>query len=110
MLIFSLVPQSLLGEYSRWLHASNTEEARRYLDNFREKWDSLIEQREMVWSDPNALVRSDEELSMKVLESFNAGSASKVFEKEIREVVGVLFELQIAGQHNIFSKQMRASR
>lgn len=92
MLIFSLVQQSLLGEYSRWLHSSNTEEAHRYLDNFHNKWDSLIEQREMVWSDPRALVRSDEELSVKVLESFNAGSASRVFEKEIREVVGSPFK------------------
>ncbi|KAJ4804839.1 tRNA modification GTPase MnmE [Rhynchospora pubera] len=90
--------QSLLGEYSRWLHSSNTEEATRYLDIFQKRWESLLEVREMVWSDPRAIVRSDEELSVKVLESFNASSAARVFEKEIREVaLGTFGGLGAAG-------------
>ncbi|KAJ3688020.1 hypothetical protein LUZ61_017184 [Rhynchospora tenuis] len=90
--------QSLLGEYSRWLHSSNTEEASRYLDIFQKRWESLLEVREMVWSDPRAIVRSDEELSVKVLESFNAGSAARIFEKEIREVaLGTFGGLGAAG-------------
>ena len=76
------------------------------MDNFHKKWDSLIEQREMVWSDPHALVRSDEELSIKVLESFNAGSASRVFEKEIHEVVGALFKLGLLQPNNILWREV----
>ncbi|KAK3135648.1 hypothetical protein QOZ80_5BG0421680 [Eleusine coracana subsp. coracana] len=89
---------NLLHEYSTWLSSSNAREANLYLECFRERWDALVPQEEIVLSDPNELINEGEKLSIKSLDGFSTSAAAKVFEEEIREVAFATFGgLGIAG-------------
>ncbi|KAJ3676280.1 hypothetical protein LUZ60_003692 [Juncus effusus] len=90
--------QTLLGEFSTWLESSNTKEANYYLDLVHERWHALLEERQSSLSKPCPLARSSDDLSVKILQTFNTGSASRVFEKEIHEVaLGTFGGLGAAG-------------
>ncbi|KAK3138879.1 hypothetical protein QOZ80_5AG0374620 [Eleusine coracana subsp. coracana] len=89
---------NLLHEYSTWLSSSNAREANLYLECFRERWDALVPQEEIVLSDPNELINEGEKLTIKSLDGFSTSAAAKVFEEEIREVAFATFGgLGIAG-------------
>ncbi|OMP05077.1 Thiamine phosphate synthase [Corchorus olitorius] len=89
--------QSLLGEYVMWLQSNNAREGTLYKESFERRWPSL------AYSDKHQLetydlLRKLDQLSLKVIENFSAKAASKLFEREVREVfLGTFSGLGAAG-------------
>ncbi|OMO77707.1 Thiamine phosphate synthase [Corchorus capsularis] len=89
--------QSLLGEYVTWLQSNNAREGTLYKESFERRWPSL------AYSDKHQLqtydlLRKLDQLSLKVIENFSAKAASKLFEREVREVfLGTFSGLGAAG-------------
>ncbi|XP_010255948.1 PREDICTED: probable transmembrane GTPase FZO-like, chloroplastic isoform X2 [Nelumbo nucifera] len=79
--------QKLLGEYLIWLQSSNVREGRLYKESFEKRWPEFVYPHNEVQLEAYELLKKGEELSLKVIEDFNASAAAKLFEQEIREVV-----------------------
>lgn len=79
--------QRLLWEYSKWLQSKIAHEGKQYMDCFNKKSQALSNIKEMGHSEPYGLLGDGEELGMKVIESFSASAAARLFEQEVREVV-----------------------
>lgn len=82
--------QKLLGEYVIWLQSNNVREGKLYKESFAKRWPSLISPNAQMHLETYELVKQVD-LSLKVIENFSAGAASKLFEQEIREVVSSNF-------------------
>ncbi|KAK4762897.1 hypothetical protein SAY86_008665 [Trapa natans] len=78
--------RSLLVDYMVWLKSSNTRRGELYRESFERKWPSLAyPANEMSWEKLD-LLRKENKLGLKVIENFSAGTSSRLFEQEIREV------------------------
>ncbi|KAL6500471.1 hypothetical protein OROHE_025837 [Orobanche hederae] len=78
--------QKLLGKYSMWLHLNNAREGSTYKELFEKRW-PLVVPSILSQLEANELLRTKHELSVTVIEDFSSAAASKLFEKEIREIV-----------------------
>ncbi|KAJ4843024.1 hypothetical protein Tsubulata_045568 [Turnera subulata] len=89
--------QKLLKDYTLWLQSNNTREGKLYNESFERMLPSIIIPNSQFHSETSALAR-EAEISLRVIENFSAGAASKLFEQEIREVfVGTFGGLGAAG-------------
>lgn len=90
--------RKLLGEYVTWLQSNNAHEGRLYKESFERKWPLFVYPHNQVGLETYELLRKGDELSLKALENFSAGAASRLFDQEIREVfLGVFGGLGAAG-------------
>ncbi|KAL6564348.1 hypothetical protein OROMI_015798 [Orobanche minor] len=78
--------QKLLGKYSMWLHLNNAREGSTYKELFEKRW-PLVVPSILSQLEANELLRTKHDLSVTVIEDFSSAAASKLFEKEIREIV-----------------------
>lgn len=70
-----------------WLQSNNAHEGRLYKESFERKWPLFVYPHNQVGLETYELLRKGDELSLKALENFSAGAASRLFDQEIREVV-----------------------
>ncbi|XAR58541.1 Dynamin GTPase [Bertholletia excelsa] len=89
--------QKLLEEYVTWLQSSNADQGRQYKESFEKQWPSVVETQKQPYLETELLRRKYEQ-SVKLIENFSAGAASKLFEQEIREIfLGTFGGLGAAG-------------
>ncbi|KAJ9171955.1 hypothetical protein P3X46_015250 [Hevea brasiliensis] len=87
-----------LEEYASWLKSNSAREAKLYKESFEKRWPSFIISNTQMHLETYELLEKVDDLSLKVIESFSAGAASKLFEEEIREVyLGTFGGLGAAG-------------
>ncbi|XP_008783174.2 probable transmembrane GTPase FZO-like, chloroplastic [Phoenix dactylifera] len=79
--------QRLLWDYSKWLQSKIADEGKLYMECFNKQCQALGNVKGMGLSEPYGLLVNEEELCMKVIEKFNASTAARLIEKEVREVV-----------------------
>lgn len=79
--------QNLLGEYTKWLQSKRDQEGQFYKQSFEKKWTSFVNPSDQVELDAIGVLERKSEVSRRVIEDFSAAAASKLFEREIREVV-----------------------
>ncbi|KAM3687438.1 hypothetical protein ACJW31_10G075700 [Castanea mollissima] len=90
--------QKLLGEYVMWLQSSNAQEGSLYKDSFEKRWPSYVYPNSHVHLETYELLKRLDRISLRVVENLSASTASKIFEKEIREVfLGTFGGLGAAG-------------
>ncbi|KAM3735301.1 hypothetical protein ACB098_10G078500 [Castanea mollissima] len=90
--------QKLLGEYVMWLQSSNAQEGSLYKDSFEKRWPSYVYPNSHVHLETYELLKRLDRISLRVVENLSASAASKIFEKEIREVfLGTFGGLGAAG-------------
>ncbi|XP_019225511.1 PREDICTED: probable transmembrane GTPase FZO-like, chloroplastic isoform X2 [Nicotiana attenuata] len=78
--------QNLLGEYTKWLQSKRDQEGQFYKQSFEKKWTSFVNPSDQVELDAIGVLERKSEVSRRVIEDFSAAAASKLFEREIREV------------------------
>ncbi|KAK4763980.1 hypothetical protein SAY87_013418 [Trapa incisa] len=78
--------RSLLVDYMVWLKSSNTRRGELYRESFERKWPSLAYPANEMSREKLDLLRKENKLGLKVIENFSAGTSSRLFEQEIREV------------------------
>lgn len=81
--------QKLLGEYTTWLESSNTHEGMLYKESFERRWPLFVNQNRQLHMESLKSLKKANELSLGVIRDFKGTAASKLFDQEIREVVGV---------------------
>lgn len=90
--------QKVLGEYLRWLESNNVREGKQYMESFETTWPSLPYPDKSNHFETYDLLRKFGQLSLKVMENFNAKTASKLFDKEVRQAfLGTFGGLGVAG-------------
>ncbi|GAV57786.1 MMR_HSR1 domain-containing protein, partial [Cephalotus follicularis] len=77
----------LLGEYVLWLESNNAREGRLYKESFEKRWPQIVYSNTQVHLENNESLKREDELSLKVIEGFNASATSKLFDQEIRKVL-----------------------
>lgn len=78
--------QNLLGEYTKWLQSKRDQELQFYKQSFEKRWTSLVPSDQIELGTTGVLVRKSE-VGIRVIEDFSAAAASKLLERDIREVV-----------------------
>lgn len=79
--------QKELEEYGLWLQSNSAREGKLYQESFEKRWPSFINSNTQMHLETYDLMEKVNVLSLKVIENFSAGGASKLFEQEIRELV-----------------------
>lgn len=79
--------QKELEEYGLWLQSNSAREGKLYQESFEKRWPSFINSNTQMHLETYDLIEKVNVLSLKVIENFSAGGASKLFEQEIRELV-----------------------
>lgn len=79
--------QKELEEYGLWLQSNSAREGKLYQESFEKRWPSFINSNTQMHLETYDLIEKVNVLSLKVIENFSAGVASKLFEQEIRELV-----------------------
>lgn len=89
--------QNLLGEYTKWLQSKRDQEVQFYKQSFEKRWTSLVPSDQIELGTTGVLVRKSE-VGIRVIEEFSAAAASKLLERDIREVfLGTFGGLGAAG-------------
>ncbi|KAL2510665.1 FZO-like [Abeliophyllum distichum] len=83
--------KKLLGEYGTWLQSNNTRQGSLYKESFEKRWRSFIVPSVQSQLEASEMLRTKNEVGIRVIEDFSAAAASKLFEQEIREVFVVTF-------------------
>ncbi|XP_043812680.1 probable transmembrane GTPase FZO-like, chloroplastic isoform X2 [Manihot esculenta] len=84
-----------LEEYGLWLQSNSAREGKLYQESFEKRWPSFINSNTQMHLETYDLIEKVNVLSLKVIENFSAGGASKLFEQEIRELVYSNFKFPI---------------
>lgn len=90
--------QNLLGEYTKWLQSKRDQEVQFYKQSFEKRWTSLVNLSDQIDLGTTGVLERKSEVSVRVIEDFSAAAASKLFERDIREVfLGTFGGLGAAG-------------
>ncbi|KAJ8543169.1 hypothetical protein K7X08_005692 [Anisodus acutangulus] len=90
--------QNLLGEYTKWLQSKRDQEVQFYKQSFEKRWTSLVNPCDQTELGETGALERKSEVSIRVIEDFSAAAASKLFERNIREVfLGTFGGLGAAG-------------
>ncbi|KDP21464.1 hypothetical protein JCGZ_21935 [Jatropha curcas] len=90
--------QKLLEEYALWLKSNSAHEGKLYKESFEKRWSLLTNPNTQMHFQINELLGKVDDVSLKVIQNFSTGAASKLFEQEIREVyLGTFGGLGAAG-------------
>lgn len=90
--------QNLLGEYTKWLQSKRDQEVQFYKQSFEKRWTSLVNPSDQIALGTTGVLERKSEVSIRVIEDFSAAAASKLFERDIREVfLGTFGGLGAAG-------------
>ena len=88
-----------------WLQSSNAQEGSLYKDSFEKRWPSYIYPNTHVHLETYELLKKLDRISLRVVENLSASTASKIFEKEIREVVSSkVFRIMISTNCSLSKK------
>ncbi|XP_021653149.2 probable transmembrane GTPase FZO-like, chloroplastic isoform X2 [Hevea brasiliensis] len=87
-----------LEEYALWLKSNSSREGKLYQESFEKRWPSFVNSNTQMHLETYELLEKVDDASLKVIENFSAGAASKHFEQEIRELyLGTFGGLGAAG-------------
>ncbi|KAF2325170.1 hypothetical protein GH714_024821 [Hevea brasiliensis] len=87
-----------LEEYALWLKSNSSREGKLYQESFEKRWPSFVNSNTQMHLETYELLEKVDDASLKVIENFSAGAASKLFEQEIRELyLGTFGGLGAAG-------------
>ncbi|KAK4357375.1 hypothetical protein RND71_022985 [Anisodus tanguticus] len=90
--------QNLLGEYTKWLQSKRDQEVQFYKQSFEKRWTSLVNPSDQTGLGKTGVLERKSEVSIRVIDDFSAAAASKLFERDIREVfLGTFGGLGAAG-------------
>ncbi|XP_060181363.1 probable transmembrane GTPase FZO-like, chloroplastic isoform X1 [Lycium barbarum] len=90
--------QNLLGEYTKWLQSKRDQEVQFYKLSFEKRWTPLVNPSDQIELGTTGVLERKSEVSIRVIEDFSAAAASKLFERDIREVfLGTFGGLGAAG-------------
>ncbi|KAK4731936.1 hypothetical protein R3W88_024924 [Solanum pinnatisectum] len=90
--------QNLLGEYTKWLQSKRDQEVQFYKQSFEKRWTSLVNPFDQIELGTTAVLDRKSEVTISVIEDFSAAAASKLLERDIREVfLGTFGGLGAAG-------------
>ncbi|KAK4731934.1 hypothetical protein R3W88_024922 [Solanum pinnatisectum] len=90
--------QNLLGEYTKWLQSKRDQEVQFYKQSFEKRWTSLVNPFDQIELGTTAVLGRKSEVTISVIEDFSAAAASKLLERDIREVfLGTFGGLGAAG-------------
>ncbi|XP_021653150.2 probable transmembrane GTPase FZO-like, chloroplastic isoform X3 [Hevea brasiliensis] len=84
-----------LEEYALWLKSNSSREGKLYQESFEKRWPSFVNSNTQMHLETYELLEKVDDASLKVIENFSAGAASKHFEQEIRELVYSNFKFPI---------------
>lgn len=79
--------QNLLGEYTKWLQSKRDQEVQFYKQSFEKRWTSLVNPSDQIELGTTGVLDRKSEVTISVIEDFSAAAASKLLERDIREVV-----------------------
>ncbi|KAK8918308.1 hypothetical protein KSP39_PZI021206 [Platanthera zijinensis] len=79
--------QRLLGEYTEWLQSNISSEQDLYIERLHKLYNKDSDLGDIMQSNTTNLLEQGGELSIKIMESFSASAATRLFELEIREAV-----------------------
>lgn len=90
--------QNLLGEYTKWLQSKRDQEVQFYKQSFEKRWTSLVNPSDQIELGTTGVLDRKSEVTISVIEDFSAAAASKLLERDIREVfLGTFGGLGAAG-------------
>ncbi|KAL3328461.1 hypothetical protein AABB24_035876 [Solanum stoloniferum] len=90
--------QNLLGEYTKWLQSKRDQEVQFYKQSFEKRWTSLVNPFDQIELGTTGVLDRKSEVTISVIEDFSAAAASKLLERDIREVfLGTFGGLGAAG-------------
>ncbi|KAI4340219.1 hypothetical protein MLD38_025079 [Melastoma candidum] len=90
--------QKLLKEYIIWIRASNERQSKFYRESLDRRWPSPQHSNSVMTLESYAALGKSDELSLKAVGNVSPTAASKVFDREVREVfLGTLGGLGVAG-------------
>ncbi|KAL3359108.1 hypothetical protein AABB24_015927 [Solanum stoloniferum] len=90
--------QNLLEEYTKWLQSKRDQEVQFYKQSFEKRWTSLVNPSDQIELGTTGVLDRKSEVTISVIEDFSAAAASKLLERDIREVfLGTFGGLGAAG-------------